>query len=153
MSDERADRRADLQLRASDAERDAAAGRLREAHAEGRLTVEEFSERLDAALAARTRGDLEALTRDLPAPPGPAPSRPRTGDEAAPARRAGTAPTGLQAAWGVWAFAVLVNLVVWGVVSLSQGRPVYFWPAWVAGPWGAVLLVRTLAGGRTRGPA
>ena len=153
MSDERADGPAHLQLRASDAERDLAADRLREAHAEGRLTVEEFSERLDAALAARTRGDLEALTRDLPAPSVPARSRPRTGDEATPARRDTGAPTGLQAAWGVWAFAVLVNLVVWGVVSVSQGGPVYFWPGWVAGPWGAVLLVRTLAGGRSRGPA
>ena len=153
MSDERADRPAETELRASDAERDVVATRLREAHAEGRLTVEEFSERLDAALAARTRGDLDALTRDLPPAPAPARRRPRTGDEAAPARRGGSQPTGLQAAWGVWAFAVLVNLVVWGVVSLADGRPVYFWPAWVAGPWGAVLLVRTLAGGRARGPA
>jgi hypothetical protein len=152
MSDERADRPADLRLRASDAERDVVAGRLREAHAEGRLTVEEFSERLDAALAARTRGDLEALTRDLPAAL-PARRRPRTGDEAAPARRGSSPPTGLRAAWGVWALAVLVNLVVWGVVSLAEGGPVYFWPGWVAGPWGAVLLVRTLAGGRARGEA
>jgi hypothetical protein len=153
MSEEPAGRPADLQLRASDAERDAVATRLREAHAEGRLSVEEFSERLDAALAARTRGDLEALTRDLPAPAGPARRRPRTGDEAAPARRGSGGPTGLQAAWGVWAFAVLVNLVVWGAVSIAEGRPVYFWPGWVAGPWGAVLLVRTLAGGRARGAA
>jgi hypothetical protein len=153
MSEERADRPADPELRASDAERDVVATRLREAHAEGRLSVAEFSERLDAALTARTRGDLEALTRDLPAAAGPARRRPRTGDEAAPARRARPAPTGLQAAWGVWVLAVLVNLVVWGAVSLADGGPVYFWPAWVAGPWGAVLLVRTLAGGRARGPA
>jgi len=153
MSDERADRPAEPELRASDAERDVVATRLREAHAEGRLTVEEFSERLDAALAARTRGDLEDLTRDLPAVAGPAPRRPRTGDEAAPARRSSSQPAGRQAAWGVWAVAVLVNLVVWGVVSLANGGTVYFWPGWVAGPWGAVLLVRTLAGGRSRGPA
>jgi hypothetical protein len=153
MSEERADRPADPKLRASDAERDVVATRLREAHAEGRLSVEEFSERLDAALTARTRGDLEALTRDLPAAAGPARRRPRTGDEAAPARRDRPAPTGLRAAWGVWVFAVLVNLAVWGVVSLVNGGPVYFWPAWVAGPWGAVLLVRTLAGARGRGPA
>jgi len=38
-------------------------------------------------------------------------------------------------------------------VSLANGGTVYFWPGWVAGPWGAVLLVRTLAGGRSRGPA
>jgi hypothetical protein len=58
----------DAGLRASDAERDAVAARLREAHAEGRLTFEELSERLDAAFAARTHGDLVPLTRDLPAP-------------------------------------------------------------------------------------
>ena len=69
-------------LRASDAERDAVAARLREAHAEGRLTLDEFAERLDAAFAARTRGDLAVLTRDLPPPPRPA--RPRTGDEPTP---------------------------------------------------------------------
>jgi hypothetical protein len=58
----------DAGLRASDAERDAVAARLREAHAEGRLTFEELSERLDVAFAARTHGDLVPLTRDLPAP-------------------------------------------------------------------------------------
>jgi hypothetical protein len=57
---------------------------------------------------------------------GPAPRRPRTGDEAAPARRAGCPPTALPAAWGVWALAVLVSLVVWGVVSVANGRTVYF---------------------------
>jgi hypothetical protein len=82
---------------------------------------------------------------------GPAPRRPRTGDEAAPARRAGSLPTALPAAWGVWALAVLVSLVVWGVVSVANGRTVYFWPGWMAGPWGAVLVPRTLVGGRSRG--
>src|SRR5690606_33129132 len=40
--------------------------------AAGRLTVEELSERLDAALAAKTGGELAELTRDLPAAPAPA---------------------------------------------------------------------------------
>ena len=48
----------DPTLRASDADRDAVAERLREAHAEGRLTVEEVGERLDATFAARTLGEL-----------------------------------------------------------------------------------------------
>ena len=41
---------------------------------EGRLTIEELDERCSAALAARTRGELAALMRDLPAvaaPPAP----------------------------------------------------------------------------------
>ncbi|MEU1813632.1 DUF1707 domain-containing protein [Streptomyces roseifaciens] len=57
-------------MRASDAERERVAEALREAVAEGRLTMEEFEERLEAAYTARTHGDLEPLVRDLPAPAG-----------------------------------------------------------------------------------
>jgi hypothetical protein len=60
-------------LRASDAERDAVAERLRTAAGEGRLTLDELAERLDAALGATTRAQLEPLTADLPATPGAAP--------------------------------------------------------------------------------
>jgi hypothetical protein len=52
--------------RASDAEREAVVARLRDAAGEGRLTVEELTERIDAAYAARTRAELEPLTADLP---------------------------------------------------------------------------------------
>jgi hypothetical protein len=52
--------------RASDAEREATVTRLREAAAEGRLSVEELTERIDAAYAASTRAELEPLTADLP---------------------------------------------------------------------------------------
>jgi uncharacterized protein DUF1707/cell wall-active antibiotic response 4TMS protein YvqF len=57
--------------RASDAEREAVVARLRDAAGEGRLTVEELAERIDAAYAARTQAELEPLTRDLPAIAGP----------------------------------------------------------------------------------
>ena len=53
--------------RASDAEREETVTRLREAAADGRLTVEELTERIDAAYAATTLADLEPLTADLPA--------------------------------------------------------------------------------------
>ncbi|MGH3169857.1 MAG: DUF1707 SHOCT-like domain-containing protein [Trebonia sp.] len=53
-------------MRASDAERDAVVGRLNQAVGEGRLTMDEFSERLELASVARTRGDLDPLLRDLP---------------------------------------------------------------------------------------
>jgi hypothetical protein len=59
---------ADLpEVRVSDAEREAAAGTLRNAAVDGRLTLEEFVERLDGLYAARTAGDLEPLVADLPA--------------------------------------------------------------------------------------
>jgi Domain of unknown function (DUF1707)/Cell wall-active antibiotics response 4TMS YvqF len=53
-------------IRASDAEREAAAARLRTAAGEGRLALDELAERLDRAFAAVTRGELDTLTRDLP---------------------------------------------------------------------------------------
>jgi Domain of unknown function (DUF1707) len=54
-------------LRASDAERDAAVERLKTGLVEGRLSDEEFDQRMRAALTARTRAELERLLADLPA--------------------------------------------------------------------------------------
>lgn len=55
-------------LRIGDAEREAATAALREHYAQGRLTYEEFGERLERALSARTGRDLSALGADLPGP-------------------------------------------------------------------------------------
>jgi hypothetical protein len=52
--------------RLSDAERDAAVGRLAAAQAEGRLTATEYEERATSARSAVTRGDLLPLFADLP---------------------------------------------------------------------------------------
>jgi DUF1707 SHOCT-like domain len=73
----------DSDVRASDAEREAVVGRLNRAVGEGRLTMDEFSGRLELAYAARTRGDLDPLLRDLPAGSG----------DAVPAVTSGTAVT------------------------------------------------------------
>lgn len=53
-------------LRASDADREQIAERLRRAAAEGRLLTEELEHRLMTALSARTYGELEPLVADLP---------------------------------------------------------------------------------------
>ncbi len=53
-------------LRASDADREYVAERLRNAVAEGRLLAEEFEHRLEVALSARTYGELGAVIADLP---------------------------------------------------------------------------------------
>ena len=53
-------------IRASDSDRERAAGRLRDHAVAGRLTVEELDERSGRAFEARTLGDLEALFEDLP---------------------------------------------------------------------------------------
>ncbi|MCX5140519.1 MULTISPECIES: DUF1707 domain-containing protein [unclassified Streptomyces] len=94
-------------MRASDAERERIAEVLREAVAEGRLRMEEFETRLDAAYKARTHGELEPLVRDLPAPGGApvAPvvaGQPRTGSMARWPDRIGKPATskGGFALWG-----------------------------------------------------
>jgi DUF1707 SHOCT-like domain len=53
-------------LRASDADREQIAERLRYAMAEGRLTADELDERLEALYTSRTYGELDALVADLP---------------------------------------------------------------------------------------
>jgi Domain of unknown function (DUF1707) len=72
-----------LDLRVGDAERDATATLLREHYAQGRLSMDELNERLDATFSATTQGQLAEVTHDLPhiqaAPAGsrPAPGNPR----------------------------------------------------------------------------
>ena len=56
-----------VELRASDADRDRAAAVLGSALATGRLTSTEYAERLDTVYVAKTLGDLIPITRDLPA--------------------------------------------------------------------------------------
>jgi hypothetical protein len=59
----------DPNLRASDADREATADRLRQHHIDGRLDQDEFQTRLDKCFAAKTVGELAELMRDLPAGP------------------------------------------------------------------------------------
>jgi Domain of unknown function (DUF1707)/Cell wall-active antibiotics response 4TMS YvqF len=55
-----------VNVRASDSDREATVNRLREAAGEGQLTLNELTERIEAAFAAVTRADLVQLTCDLP---------------------------------------------------------------------------------------
>jgi DUF1707 SHOCT-like domain/Cell wall-active antibiotics response LiaF, C-terminal len=57
-------------VRASDREREAAVERLRSASVEGRLNLEELTNRTEAAYSAQTRGELARVTADLPEPSG-----------------------------------------------------------------------------------
>jgi hypothetical protein len=84
MTDARFDE-AQLEMRASDADRDQAAAVLSGALATGRLTTAEHTDRLDAVYAAKTLGDLVPLTRDLPADA--ADPRVETGERAVVAAR------------------------------------------------------------------
>ncbi len=91
------------QLRIGDRERDLVASVLQDAMAEGRITMEEMQERVDAALRARYFSDLDALVADLPIePPSTALTRPRAGVAARLADAPGssaTDPLVLDAGW------------------------------------------------------
>lgn len=130
-------------LRASDGDREKIAARLRDAHADGRLSVDEFQLRLDALYDARTYGEIEPLVRDLPVARAPgtavAPKIVQEPSSSALRKRTG-GDKALAVLWTIWACAVSVNLVIWTLVSITNWEFTYFWPVWVAGPAGAVLL-------------
>ena len=70
--------RYDYDLRIGDAERDLAMTQLREHFVAGRLTFDELTERIDAALVAKTQRQVDRLLADLRGPRGlPGPSAPR----------------------------------------------------------------------------
>jgi hypothetical protein len=77
-------------VRASDAERDSVAVQLREHFVQGRLTLEELKGRLDTALTARMRSQLDRVLADLPSPKRQ-PSVPQPVEPAFPARYAALA--------------------------------------------------------------
>ena len=110
-------------LRASDADREETVTLLREHAASGRLDVEELEQRVSAAYAARTHGELAVLQRDLP----------RT--ERAyrrPARRAHAHD------WSVFLQVNALLVAIWAVSGAG-----YFWPAWVIAWWGFALVLKT----------
>ncbi|AWS48155.1 DUF1707 domain-containing protein [Streptosporangium sp. 'caverna'] len=139
--------------RASDGDRDKVASVLREHYAQGRLTVEEFDERLEQLYTSRTYGELATLTSDLP-------DVDLQGLSNASSRLSerGGRPGGVQAShgalrsiWAVWAVASGVNWMVWFIVGATDGFDFpYPWPLWVMGPWGVMLLLTTVVTGRGR---
>ena len=62
-------------VRASDSERERTVELLRRHSVDGRLTLEEFAERIGVAYEAKTREELDELTRDLPAETAALPAR------------------------------------------------------------------------------
>ncbi len=111
-------------LRASDADREDAVTRLREHAAAGRLDVEELEQRIGAAYAARTHGELAVLQRDLPRA---APQAYRR-----PARRAD------RHEWTVFLQVNALLVAIWAFAGAG-----YFWPAWVIVWWGFALVLKT----------
>ena len=106
------------ELRASDADRERVAERLRTAAGEGRLTPVELEERLEGAFSARTGAELEPLVADLPEA------------VAAPPRRE---PRRIWDSEHVRAY-VSVSVMLVAIWALTGAG--YFWPIWPILGWG-----------------
>ena len=126
-------------LRAADRDREQTAAVLGDHMATGRLSLAEFHERLTAAYAATTIAELEALVRDLPAAEPVAATSSSAEEDSRPVAGA---------SWSRWLFTGVVCLVIWVLTSAAAGRPLYFWPGWVIGPWGLLLAAGQVFGVR-----
>ena len=110
-------------VRASDAERDATVERLSQAAGEGRLTLEEFSQRMEDATTARTRAELDRLLSDLPASPGQAGNAVALGSQAGPSWH--VTPIGGLNVFGPWRMGrhvIVITLVGGARLDLSQAE-------------------------------
>jgi Domain of unknown function (DUF1707) len=129
-------------LRASDADRQAVVDVLAAAFNDGRLKIDEYTERMGFALEAVTRDQLAGLYTDLtPAGPltVPAPVAASPQQETGLRGFIAAMPTALKVLWTIWLSAVSINVVVWLLVCVTSVSLVYPWPLWVAGPAGAAL--------------
>lgn len=106
-------------IRVSDEERERLAEELQEHTVAGRLTTEEYEQRLGAVYAARTRSDLDVLRKDLPVSSAAA-------QRALVQRKAKLRRRLVQEAGGSM-MASLVCVAIW----LAAGAQGAFWPAWV----------------------
>jgi hypothetical protein len=106
-------------IRVSDEERERLAEELKEHTVAGRLTAEEYEQRLDAVYAARTRSELDILRQDLPVSSAAA-------QRALVQRKSKLRRRLLQEAGGSMT-ASLVCVAIW----LAAGAQGAFWPAWV----------------------
>jgi hypothetical protein len=130
-------------LRASDADRERTVERLRRHHADGRLDLDEFSERMERAYEAKTLAELDELMSDLPAEATrPAPPASQTADRGGHAR---------QAFYRHLTSYLSVNALLVGIWAFT-GRG-YFWPIWPIMGWGIAVVgqaVRALGPGADR---
>jgi Domain of unknown function (DUF1707) len=118
-------------IRASDGERQQVVDRLRAGLEDGRLTIEEYTDRMGRAYQAVTYGDLAPLCADLPA------AHPQAPGPMVASRPAMTGRRDILAAMPA------PLRVLWALVCLTTGSLIYPWPLWVAGPYGAILLAVT----------
>jgi hypothetical protein len=103
--------------RASDADRERAAERLRAAAGEGRLSAEELEDRLETAFSGRTYAELDAVLADLPEPRRAAPASHR------------------QAELRAFLATSVLLVAIWALTGMG-----YFWPMWPILGWGVFVI-------------
>jgi Domain of unknown function (DUF1707) len=138
------------ELRIGDAEREAAANSLRDHYAQGRLTMEEFNERLDAIFAAKTHSQLGEVFRDLPgairpaSPPLPVAATPSYAGNRQQYYRSGRCGAG-RGSFGFAAF-VLSVFASWLILVdlITPHLRVFPWPGKLAIFLGIFAMIRTL---------
>ncbi|WP_433374256.1 DUF1707 SHOCT-like domain-containing protein [Actinoplanes sp. CA-142083] len=135
--------RADVeQMRAADADRQKVADQLKIALDEGRLSLQEYDDRVRLAYASKTYQELLLLVTDLPRP-GLNATEVTARRQAEKRKAARRLPTALLVLWTIWAAFTVVNLVVFGLVSATTDGGIYPWPIWLVVP-GAALGVVTV---------
>ncbi|MGI8556911.1 MAG: DUF1707 SHOCT-like domain-containing protein [Solirubrobacteraceae bacterium] len=124
-------------IRASDADRERAVDELRAHCAEGRITPDEFAERVDAVYSSKTDIELRAVASDLPVSRGSGPAE---------LSRVERSRRRLKQDAGGAGIAALACVGVW----VAAGAHGSFWPIWVIL---AVSLRLARDGWRLMGPA
>jgi hypothetical protein len=128
-------------MRVSDHDRNRVQDQLKRAHDVGQLDLNEFDDRIKSVWEARTRGELTRVTADLPDLP-----RPRQPGERRPMFSDDGGGVTMRVLTIIWASISAVNLVIWGLISLTTGEFIYPWWLWVAVPPGAALAVLYFSG-------
>lgn len=114
-------------MRASDADREIVRTLLGEAYADGRLSREEYDERLETLLSTRTLGQLTPIVADLVSPTHGGPPAPAMSAQVELRRRATAAYSrAVQEALSRFLVPSLVTFVIWFVAGRG-----FFWPAFV----------------------
>jgi hypothetical protein len=141
----------DPKMRASDADRERIATLLREHAAVGRLSAEEFEERLDKVFTAKTVGELDALLSDLPgidlyrlpsAEIAPRSYRPGGGPGLTRRPDGSLAPFRVPA-WTAWTATSALLVVLWLAVGIAAGGVTWIpWFLLIVVPWALTITRR-----------